>query len=152
MVETVMIIFVPFILLVLSLVILSLIWRPVINRLLDLKDKKIKISKYELYNKVNIEVVNNEIDAYIQIYIDRYILYKFIANKIIYIKQEDTNAMIKDITTNIALDISDLYLYYISLVYSYDTDEELITFIKSKVTNATIEYVTNYNATNIPST
>lgn len=152
MVETVMIIFVPFILLVLSLVILSLIWRPVINRLLDLKDKKIKISKYELYNKVNIEVVNNEIDAYIQRYIDRYILYKFIANKIIYIKQEDTNAMIKDITTNIALDISDLYLYYISLVYSYDTDEELITFIKSKVTNATIEYVTNYNATNIPST
>ena len=152
MVEIILVIFVPFILLVLSLIILSLIWRPIINRALDLQDKKIKVEKYELYNKVNIEAVNNEIDAYIQSYIDRYILYKFIANKIIYIKQEDTNAMIKDVTTNIAIDISDLYLYYISLVYSYDTDEELITFIKSKVTNAAIEYVTNYNATNIPST
>ena len=150
MVEILLVIFVPFILLVLSLVILTLLWRPRIDRYLDIRDKEVKNNKYRIYNNTNLEVVNTEIDTYIQGYIDRYVLYKFLANKVPYINEDATNEMIRDVTKNIALDISDLILYYISLIQAYETDEELIRFIKTRVTNSAIEFVTNYNATNIP--
>ena len=152
MVEILLVIFVPFILLSLSFVILTFLWKSRIERYLDIKEKEVKNKKYEIYNSVNLDTVNDVIDAYIQKYVDRYVLYKFLANKVPYITEEATNEMIKNVTTNIALDISDLMLYYISLVVSYDTDEELIRFIKTRVTNSAIEYVTNYNATNIPAT
>jgi hypothetical protein len=54
--------------------------------------------------------------------------------------------MINDVTKNIIIDISELYTYYISLIYNIDGDESLISIIKNKVTNSAVEIVTNYNS------
>ncbi|MBR6289219.1 MAG: hypothetical protein IKR19_07790 [Acholeplasmatales bacterium] len=152
MVEMIIMIMFEFAIFMACLLIFALIIRKEFHNYLEIKNKEIKNKKYELYNNVNLETVNTVIDTYIQGYVDRYVLYKFIANKVLYINQDATNEMIKDVTTNIAIDISDIMLYYISLVFAYDSDEDLIRFIRNKVTNSAIEYVTNYNNTNIPAT
>lgn len=131
------------------LILLSLFWKRQVNRWLDIKDKEQKNKKFALFNDVNVDTVNKVLNDYIDGYVNRYIVYKFMSQKIIYIRKEDIDQMIKDITKNIMLEVSELYLYYISLVYSYSNDEELATYIHNKVTVATIDTVANYNNTNI---
>lgn len=150
MVDSLISILVIFALILISIAIASLIWRPVVIRSLEIKEKDQKLHKYELFNNVDLETVEALINGYITSYIRRYILYKFTANKVIYINQEDTNTLIKDVTTNIALDISDIYLYYISLLQAYDNDEELLMFIRTRVTNIAISEITALNAANLP--
>lgn len=151
MVNDIIMILLIFALFFIGITIASLIWRPIVLKYLNLKEKDQKLHKYELFNKVDLETVDKVVNDYVTSYIRRYILYKFTANKVIYINQEDTNTMIKDVTTNIALDISDIYLYYISLLQAYDNDEELLMFIRTRVTNISIAEVTALNAANLPS-
>lgn len=110
-----------------------------------IKEKELKNKKYEIFNSIDIDGTKKIVDDMINDYIDRYALYKFIANNIPYIREPDQNEMIKNVTKNIMLDISELYIYYISLITSIDTDEDLTRFIHTKVKNYTISFVSNYN-------
>ncbi len=150
MVETIITLSIVLSINLLALVLASLIWRPIASRALDLKEKDQRLHKYELFNSVDLEAAEKLVNEYITTYIRRYILYKFTANKVIYINQEDTNTLIKEVTKNIALDISDIYLYYISLLQAYENDEELLLFIRTKVTNIAITEITALNSANLP--
>ena len=72
------------------------------------------------------------------------------SQKIMYINAEDTTDLISDVTKNILLDISELYLYYIQLLYSIDDDDMLAVFIKNRVMNKAIEITTSYNSSMVP--
>ena len=80
---------------------------------------------------------------------NRYITYKFIANKVIYIKQDDIEKMVSDTTKLIMIEISELYIYYIKLLRSIDNNEDLIQYIYSRVSTITIDTVANYNSANL---
>ena len=121
-----------------------------INRSLDIKEKEIKNKEYELFNSIDVDKINENINAYIEHYINRYILYKFISQKVMYINSDDTETLIRDVTKNIVIDLSELYIYYIKLIYPITDDTSLITFIKNRVTNSSIEIVTSYNSSMIP--
>lgn len=138
------------ILIPLILFIIYLMERDNIKRIIDIKDRSVKNEKYKLFNEIDSEAIEEKINNYIENYINRYILYKFIAQKVIYINQDDLTTMINDVTKNIIIDISELYTYYISLIYNIDGDESLISIIKNKVTNSAVEIVTNYNSAMIP--
>lgn len=120
-----------------------------VNKYMDLKykykDLEIKNKKFELFSTVDVEKINKYIDDYIEGYVNRYAINKFIANNAIYIREQEQAEMIKSITKNIALDISELYIHYISLISSIDNDEDLIKFINQKVKYSVINFAANYN-------
>jgi hypothetical protein len=134
------------------LVILLISWKivkPYLEKIVEIRDKEVKNKKYELFSTLSPEEMDKSIDDYIEQYITRYITYKFIANKAIYIKDEEIKEMIKDVTKNIYLDISELYVFYIQTAHSVTTDDELLTFIHSRVTDIGIGAASNFNSSSI---
>jgi hypothetical protein len=79
---------------------------PLLVKLVEDRDKSIKNKKYEIFNSVDIEEVQKKIDDYFESYISTYITYKFISKKINYIKADDIELMVKDITKMLYLEIS----------------------------------------------
>lgn len=111
------------------------------NKLMELKNEK-----YNLFASVNTESVNVNITEYFTNHIQKYIAYKFISRKINYIREEDVETMIKDITKLIYIEISELYIFYIKMLYSINNDDDLLKYINLKVKEISIELITNYNS------
>ena len=63
-----------------------------------------------------------------------------------YIKSEEAEKMVNDITKLICIQISELYVFYITMLYSISDDEDLVQYIHNKVENTCIEAITNYNS------
>lgn len=114
-----------------------------------LKSKEISNRKTEIYLSVPLDVVNKELDEYFQRYVNRYIAYKFVANKMTFINNDDTETMIKDLSKLIIIEMSELYLNYIKLVTAINTDEDYIRYIHSRVQNVVIENVSSFNKAQI---
>lgn len=117
-----------------------------IDTYLNLKDQEIKNKKYELFSKLDPKLLEESVDEYFNIYINRYITYKFIANKVMYINQEEVEKMIKDITTVVNIQISEMYIFYIKCITSITSDQDLLEYTHSKISNLVIEAVTSFNS------
>ena len=118
---------------------------PYLNTKNEIRDKEVKNKKYELFKTIDTEILKQSVDKYFETYINRYITYKFIAKKVMYINSEEVEKMVNDITKLIYIQISELYIFYISMIQSISTDEDLLQFIHTKVENICIETVSNYN-------
>ena len=118
---------------------------PYLNKKNQIREKEITNKKYELFNNIDIEFISEKLDKYFEKSVNRYIVYKFISNKAIFIDSDDTETMINDLTKFIVIDISELYVFYISMISAINNQEDLIRFIKNKVQNTTIEAVSNFN-------
>lgn len=116
----------------------------------ELKDKEIKNEKYNLFMKLDVDAMNTVLDGYFETYINRYIAYKFLSKKNMYIKSEEAEIMVRDITKLIYIQISELYIFYIKMTQSIRDDDELLQYIHTKVENKCIESITNYNASMTP--
>ena len=116
------------------------------NRIREIESKN---KTYEFFASIDPEAVQKELDTYFERYVNRYITYKFIANKVIYIKQDDIEKMVSDTTKLIMIEISELYIYYIKLLRAIDNNEDLIQYIYSRVSTITIDTVANYNSANL---
>ena len=128
---------------------LIFIIKPYINEKNRIREIESKNKTYELFANIDTEAVQKELDTYFERYVNRYITYKFIANKVIYIKQDDIEKMVSDTTKLIMIEISELYIYYIKLLRSIDNNEDLIQYIYSRVSTITIDTVANYNSANL---
>ena len=128
---------------------LIFIIKPYINEKNRIREIESKNKTYELFASIDTEAVQKELDTYFERYVNRYITYKFIANKVIYIKQDDIEKMVSDTTKLIMIEISELYIYYIKLLRSIDNNEDLIQYIYSRVSTITIDTVANYNSANL---
>ena len=118
---------------------------PYFNKKNELLEKDVKNKANTFFSTIDIVSVDKLITEYIQKYIDRYIVYKFISNKKLYINEESTDTMIKDVTKNVMRDISELYVFYFKLLYSIDDTEDLIRYVHDKVMIQTIDSVSSYN-------
>lgn len=128
---------------------LVFIIKPYMNEKNRIREIESKNKTYELFASIDPEAVQKELDTYFERYVNRYITYKFIANKVIYIKQDDIEKMVSDTTKLIMIEISELYIYYIKLLRSIDNNEDLIQYIYSRVSTITIDTVANYNSASL---
>ena len=128
---------------------LVFIVKPYMNEKNRIREIESKNKTYELFASIDTEAVQKELDTYFERYVNRYITYKFIANKVIYIKQDDIEKMVSDTTKLIMIEISELYIYYIKLLRSIDNNADLIQYIYSRVSTITIDTVANYNSANL---
>lgn len=122
---------------------------PYLNKKNENKEKEIKNKKYELFKDLDPDIMKESIDKYFKSEVNRYIAYKFIANKSMYIKTDEINEMIKDVTKLIYIEISELYVFYIKMTRSIDSDDDLLEYIHNRVQNICIEAVSNFNSTMI---
>jgi hypothetical protein len=128
---------------------LVFIVKPYMNEKNRIREIETKNKTYELFASIDPEAVQKELDTYFERYVNRYITYKFIANKVIYIKQDDIEKMVSDTTKLIMIEISELYIYYIKILRAIDNNEDLIQYIYSRVSTITIDTVANYNSANL---
>lgn len=112
----------------------------------NIREMEAKNEKYNLYSTISIEAVKKCVDDYIEEKINNYILYKFMSQRKNYIREEDMEVMIKDVTKLIYLEISELYTFYIMLLYSISDSDELLQCINSLVKEKAIDIVANYNS------
>lgn len=118
---------------------------PYLDKRNEIREKEIKNKKYELFNNISIENINTELDHYFDIVVNRYIVYKFVSKKTTYIGADETEIMIRDLTKSVILEMSELYVYYVSVLVSINNQEDLVRFINNKIRNNVIEAVTTYN-------
>ena len=128
---------------------LVFIIKPYMNEKNRIREIESKNKTYELFASIDPEAVQKELYTYFERYVNRYITYKFIANKVIYIKQDDIEKMVSDTTKLIMIEISELYIYYIKLLRAINNNEDLIQYIYSRVSTITIDTVANYNSANL---
>ena len=119
---------------------------PYLDKKNEIKDKEIKNKKYELFKDIDTDIIKQALDSYFEGYVNRYITYKFLSKKEMYIKSEEAEKMVNDITKLICIQISELYVFYITMIYSINNDEDLVQYIHNKVENTCIEAITNYNS------
>ena len=144
-------------LIIVLLVIIFLTWEtiiiakyvfPYLNDKNEIKKRELRLETNKLYTTIDPELVERSVLDYITGYINRYILYKFKSNRIDYIKQDEIDLMIKDVSKAILKDMSEMYLEYIRLLQSIETDEDLIKFVHNKVMQVSIQIVSEYNKPN----
>lgn len=112
---------------------------------------KVKNEQYDIFMRMNPDEILSTIDSFIETYVTRYIVYKFVSKKVTYIKHEEVTNMVNDITKLIAVEISELYVFYIKMIREISTEEDLISFIHTRVQNACIEHVSTFNKSLEPS-
>ena len=113
-----------------------------------LKEMDIKNKQYDIYLRLSPEAATESINNYVLTYIHNYIKYNFIASKIDYISKDEIEKMVKNVSVLVITDISELYIFYIGLIRTINTDEDLINFVHQKVMELSVEAATEFNRVN----
>lgn len=116
-----------------------------IKQICEIKNKEIENQKAELFMKADPNIANKEIEEMISDYINRYVVRHFLINNIDFIRKDEIDMMVKKITREVILDISELYLFYVKILVSIKDDDDLIRFINRKVSDKVLEFVTEFN-------
>ena len=112
----------------------------------ELKDKELKNQKYTLLSTLSVDAMEEYIDLYFTKHVQNYITYKFIAKGSRYIKNDECEILITDVTKLIYLEISELYIFYIRMIYSINEDDDLLKYINMKVKETALRSVTDFNS------
>lgn len=118
---------------------------PILEKRNEIKNKEVENEKFRLFLGTSPDLINDELDKYFERYINRYIAYKFISKKATFINQDDTETMILDLTKLIAIEMSEIYLFYMQSIYSINSQEELIQYIKTRISSLVVDSVSSFN-------
>lgn len=130
---------------VIALIILIKKLLPEIKRRSEIKNKEVENKKFELFLSTSPEKINEELDKYFERYINRYIAFKFISKKATFINQDDTETMILDLTKLVAIEMSEIYVFYMKNIYAINNEEDLLRCIKNRITSLVVESVSSFN-------
>ena len=111
----------------------------------EIKNKELDLRKFELYSKINLSQAEDTINKYIEDKLNKYVTQNIVAKGIDYIKEEDANIMVKELSTNILISLSDLYIFYIKLLYGVTDQDDLIKYIYDKVSDASTLFILDFN-------
>jgi len=111
----------------------------------EIKNKEIDIKKFELYSKVDLSKTEDVINKYIEDKLNKYVTQNIIAKGIDYIREEDANKMVKELSSNIIISLSDLYVYYIKLLTTINDQDDLIKYVFEKVSDACTLFILDFN-------
>ncbi len=130
-------------------VIAFLVVKPYLNKMSSNNEMHIINEKYALFNNIDSDSISEKLDKYFSEYVNRYVIYKFVSKKITYIKDNEVETMVSDLTKFIAVDISELYIFYIKMSTSITDQDSLLLYIKNKVRAEVVDVVSSYNKANI---
>lgn len=128
------------------LVTMFFIIKPYLESKNELLDKKYKNELYELYTKIKPEAVQESLNNMVDIKIQEFILYNIRTREAQYMNSKDVDKMIKTVTSDLYLSLSELYVFYIKLIYNIENDEDVLTYLNKLVKRRSIDIVAENNA------
>ena len=131
-------------------VVAFLVAQPFLKSIASTRAMEAQNEKYKLFTNISPEAMHASINDYVDKTVSQYIVYKFMSKKQTYIRENEVENIVLDITKLISLDISELYIFYIKMISDVHDDEGLLRYIRGKVRNSVVESVSSYNSAAIP--
>ena len=129
-----------------------LVVKPYLDKTAGINEMHTMNEKYALFTNINADDINEKLDKYFSNFVNKYVVYKFVSKKINYIKDAEVETMINDLTKLIAVDISELYIFYSKMSTSVTDQDSLLLYIRNRIQAETIDVVSGYNKANIDAT
>lgn len=117
----------------------------VTKRITDIQNKKIEHEKIKLYSTIDASAVKTELETLIRDYISRYMIKNIMINHIDIIKNDQMDQMTKDVTKDVILNMSDMYLQYCKLLYNINNEDDLTNVIYYLTVDIVLDVVTKFN-------
>ena len=129
-----------------TLLIISLaIVKPYLTRVNDLKERQIKNNLYKLYADINPDAVQENINNLVDNKITDYIMVNIRTRESTYMNSQDIDTMIKNVSADIYINLSDMYITLIKMIHNISSDEDLIVYINDIVKMRSIPVIANNN-------
>lgn len=132
-------------LLALGLLILYFKIIPIQKKKLEISERETKNELYNMYIRIDPESVQKNIDNLIDEKINEYVLYRIRTREAQHISSKDSENIVSTVTESIYIELSELYLFYIKLLVNIETDEDLLTYINSRVKYRSILFISENN-------
>ena len=116
-----------------------------IDRIEERKLKELELRKTDMYSYIDPIKLDNILNEWIHNYVQKYILNNITIHNIEFINQDMTKRMIKDVTNQIILEMSDMYVSYLKLKYNMNKQDDLIKYIYNMVMDDSLIAVSEYN-------
>lgn len=116
-----------------------------LKRSLDIKERVVENNKYQLFAQMSTTVAKEEIDKMIESYVAKYALYNFVYPNVTYITNEEGNKCIREVTKQVILEMSELYVFYFKILYNIQDEDDLLKHINDLVEEYVLSYAANYN-------
>lgn len=117
-----------------------------INKWEKINNRSTETEKFNLFSKINPSSVNEEIEKWIKEYMNTYIFKNIISQGTTYIKSEEADALVKNVTRGLLIEMSDMYLFYIKLLVNLNDDDSLVEYMYRKVSKLAINFITEFNS------
>lgn len=118
---------------------------PYMKSMIDIKNKAVTNEKYSIYATINPDNIRINITNAIDECIKTYYLWHFSYKENRYITEGEANEIIKSVSSTVYLSMSDLYLFYIKMLYEVKTDEDVLGYINRLVKERVLLFITENN-------
>ncbi len=118
---------------------------PYMKSMIDIKNKSVTNEKYSIYATINPDNIRINITNAIDECIKTYYLWHFSYKENRYITEGEANEIIKSVSSTVYLSMSDLYLFYIKMLYEVKTDEDVLGYINRLVKERVLLFITENN-------
>lgn len=117
----------------------------IVDKIEERKSKELELKKTELYTLIDPIKLDNLISEWIHTYIRKYILTNYTIHNVNFVNQDMTKLMIKEVSSQIIVEMSDMYLAFIKLKYNLNRDEDLIKYVYNLVSDEVLIAISDYN-------
>ena len=117
----------------------------IVDKIEERKSKELELKKTELYTLIDPIKLDNLISEWIHTYIRKYILTNYTIHNVNFVNQDMTKLMIKEVSSQIIVEMSDMYLAFIKLKYNLNRDEDLIKYVYNLVSDEVSIAISDYN-------
>ena len=118
---------------------------PTIDKAFSIKDRQVKNDLYTLYMNIDPDLIQAAIDHMIDLKLSEYILINITTRENQYMNSTDIDKMIKTVSAEVYLNLSDLYITYIKMLVEIKTDDDLMIYVNKAVKMRSIDLVKNNN-------
>lgn len=117
----------------------------IVDKIEERKSKELELKKTELYTLIDPAKLDLLISEWIHTYIRKYILTNYTIHNVNFVNKDMTMLMIKEVSSQIIVEMSDMYLVFIKLKYNLNRDEDLIKYVYNLVSDEALIAISDYN-------
>lgn len=111
----------------------------------NIEDKKTKNELYRLYSELDPDIIKTNIDNLIENAIAEYMFINIRTRESVYMNNKDIDDMIKNVSASVYLNLSDMYITFIKMIYSISSDDDLAVYINNAVKIAAVPIIKDNN-------
>lgn len=119
--------------------------KPVIKTKQSIQNKQATNDLYNIFMRIDPNSCLDYVDKFILNYVKEYVFWNITGKGDDYIKKPEIDKMNNVVTRTVILEIPELYIFYIRMVYNVTDDESLMAFVRHETEKEVLLYTTEYN-------